>query len=268
MLFSILVAHYNNWDYFQDCYNSIKNQTYQNLEIIIVDDCSTDGSYEKLQELAKADSRIQLFRNNVNSKVGFTKRRCIEEANGEICGFLDPDDFLTNTAVEESALAYKGENCIATYSKIKLVNDKGKAVGDFKYSREIPQHKNLFFNINFEVAHFFTFKKSTYSQTEGIDPALTSAVDQDLYLKLYEKGNFKFINSFQYLYRLHDKGVSQDKSKKAKLNENWHKVILATCHRRKINKLYGKNVAEITDLPKYIFEKENSFFKKLLRKLS
>ncbi|WP_312321535.1 glycosyltransferase family A protein, partial [Soonwooa sp.] len=125
MLFSILVAHYNNWDYFQDCYNSIKNQTYQNLEIIIVDDCSTDGSYEKLQELANTDSRIQLFRNDVNSKVGFTKRRCIEEANGEICGFLDPDDFVTNTAIEESVLAYNSENCIATYSKIKLVNDKG-----------------------------------------------------------------------------------------------------------------------------------------------
>ena len=52
MIFSILIAHYNNWDYFQECYQSINNQTFKDFEIIIVDDCSTDDSFQKLVNLS------------------------------------------------------------------------------------------------------------------------------------------------------------------------------------------------------------------------
>lgn len=269
MTFSILIAHYNNWEYFQECYQSIKNQSYQDYEIIIVDDCSTDDSYEKLLELAKKNEKIKLFQNSENMKVGFTKRRCIEEASGHICAFLDPDDLLSVNAIDEVINIYKSDSrYIATYSKIKLINSNSKEIGDFKLTRKIKNKKKIFFNINFELAHFFTFKKDVYNQTEGINPALISAVDQDLYMKLYEKGSFYFIDSFQYLYRLHDKGVSQDKSKKEKLNQNWNQVLLDTCKRRNLKKLYGRKINEIDNLSKFIFDKENTLIKKLLRKFS
>lgn len=267
MKFSVLIAHYNNWEYFKECYQSIINQTYQDYEIIIVDDCSTDNSYLKLEELAKQNSKIKLFRNEVNSKVGFTKRRCVEEATGEICGFVDPDDKISETALLEIVNTYNSNiNIIATYSKIKLINEISEEIGDFKYSRKIQNSNKLFFNINFEVAHLFSFKKDAYLLTEGIDSQLTSAVDQDLYMKLYEKGNFQFINKMQYFYRLHNKGVSQDKTKKDILNENWHNVLLDTCQRRGIEKLYGIKVESIENLPHFIFKNENTIFKKLKRK--
>ena len=116
------------------------------------------------------------------------------------------------------------------------------------------------------MAHFFTFKKEIYDQTQGINPKLIISEDQDLYMKLYELGEFYFIDSFQYLYRIHDKGVSQDKSKKDKLNKNWHIVLLTTCKRRNISVLYGKKVESIENLPRFIFDQENTFFKKLKRK--
>ncbi|MDM1547533.1 glycosyltransferase family 2 protein [Empedobacter falsenii] len=268
MKFSVLIANYNNWEYFQECYKSINNQTYQDFEIIIVDDCSTDDSYEKLLELSKKDNKIKLFRNSENKKVGYTKRRCIQEANGEVCGFVDPDDKITITALQEVIEAYEAKpTCIATYSKIKLINNISENIGEFKLTRKIKNNKEFFLNINFEVAHFFSFKRDVYNLTEGINATLTSAVDQDLYMKLYEKGSFYFIDSFQYLYRLHDKGVSQDKSKKVKLNQNWHQVLLDTCKRRGIEKLYGKSINNIDNLPKFFFKKENTFIKRLLRKL-
>ncbi|WP_413531712.1 glycosyltransferase family 2 protein [Empedobacter brevis] len=268
MKFSILIAHYKNWDYFQECYQSILNQTYQDYEIIIVDDCSTDDSYEKLLELSKQDNKIKLFRNPENKKVGYTKKECVEKASGEICGFVDPDDKITTTALQEVIDVYKANpTCIATYSKIKLINKNSEETGNFNLTRRIKNNQKTFFNINFEIAHFFTFKKDVYNQTEGINPMLTSAVDQDLYMKLYEKGTFYFIDSFQYLYRLHDKGVSQDKTKKEKLSQNWNKVLIHTCERRNIKLLYGKKVEDIKSLPQYIFAKENTLIKKLLRKL-
>lgn len=268
MKFSLLIAHYNNWNYFEECYQSIKNQTYSDFEIIIVDDCSTDDSYNKLKELAFLDSKIKLFQNSQNKKVGFTKRRCVQEANGEICLFIDPDDIITSTALEEIQDVYSvNPSIIATYSKIKLIDDKSNQNGIFKFSKKIKNKNPYFFNVNLEVAHLFSFKREAYFKTSGINENLTSAVDQDLYMKLYEIGDFYFIDQFQYLYRLHDKGVSQDKSKKDKLNSNWNQVLLDTCNRRGLNRIYGQNPNNISNLSKFLFEKENTFIKKIWRKL-
>lgn len=264
--FSVLVAHYNNYDYFKDCYQSLLNQTCQDFEIIIVDDCSTDDSYGKIQELIQKDHRIKLFKNEQNRGVGFTKNRCIELSTGDICGFLDPDDALTEKAIELS-LKHHNEDNVVTYSKFYLCDSSLKPIKLFPHSRAVNNGNQTFFNVFLEANHFFTFKKEAYNKTMGINPQLTSAVDQDLYLKLYETGNFIFIKEPLYLYRLHDKGVSQEKSKKEKLNQNWQNVLLETAKRRNVTQLYGKNIDEIENLQDFIFKKQNNFFTKLKRKL-
>ena len=266
MKFSVLIAHYNNAPFFKQCYDSLKKQTYQDFEIIVVDDCSTDDSFEKIQNYCNGDSRVKFFQNSENKGVGFTKRRCIEEAAGEICGFVDPDDALTEDALEISIKAYK-ENYIATYSQFYLCGENLNIIKKFEPTQKIKNKSSLFFNVKFEVAHFFTFKKYTYLETEGINAELTSAVDQDLYLKLYEKGDFYYIQRPLYLYRLHEKGVSQEKSKKEKLNANWDKVLRNTLKRRKITQLFGKNISEIESLQHFIFKKQNTFFKKIITKV-
>ena len=137
----------------------------------------------------------------------------------------------------------------------------------FPNQKQIKNNNPYFLNINFEVNHFFVFRKMSYLKTEGIDPNLTSAVDQDLYLKLYEVGKLKFLPKPNYIYRLHDKGVSQNKLKKEKLYQNWHKVLYNTLKRRNINIIFGKKVSEIENLPKFIFKKENSLLNKIKRLL-
>ncbi|MFZ4771896.1 MAG: glycosyltransferase family 2 protein, partial [Ferruginibacter sp.] len=99
MLFSILIANYNNGRFFKDCYDSIIAQTYDNWEVIIVDDQSTDDSIAIISGLIKDDKRFKLFENEQNKGCGFTKRRCAELAAGDICGFLDPDDALMPDAL-------------------------------------------------------------------------------------------------------------------------------------------------------------------------
>ena len=267
MKFSVLIAHYNNAPFFKQCYESLKKQTYQNFEIILVDDCSTDNSLDEIEYFTKGDTRVKIFKNTENKGVGFTKKRCVEEATGEICGFVDPDDALTPDALERSIAEYHDKNTIATYSQFYVCDEKLNIKKIFPNTRKIKNNNKLFFNIHFEVAHFFSFKKATYLETEGINAELTSAVDQDLYLKLYEKGNFFFIAKPLYLYRIHEKGVSQEKSKKEKLNSNWDKVLRDTTKRRNTNLLYGKNISEIDSLQHFIVKKENTFLKKIIKKL-
>lgn len=265
MIFSILIAHYNNYDYFTECYNSILNQTYQNFEIVIVDDCSTDDSYQKIVELTKDSTKVKIFRNEENKGVGYTKRRCAEMASGEICGFVDPDDAVTESALQISIENHTKDN-VVTYSKFHLCDSKLKPVRIFQHSRAVKNEKKEFFNVFLEANHFFTFKKEAYDKTIGINPELTSAVDQDLYLKLYEVGKFQFIDSPLYYYRLHEKGVSQESSKKEKLNNNWHQVILDSAKRRNIKSLYGKKIDEIQNLPEFLKIKQNNILTKILRK--
>ncbi|MCD0478512.1 glycosyltransferase [Chryseobacterium sp. LC2016-29] len=263
--FSILVAHYNNYNYFTECYDSILKQTYQEYEIVLVDDCSTDDSYQKIIELTKDNSKVKIFRNEENSGVGLTKKRCIDLASGEICGFVDPDDTLTENALQVIVENYT-ENNIVVYSQFYECDAKLNPIKLFPHSRAIKNGNKLFFNVFFEATHFFTFKREAYYKTSGINDKLTSAVDQDLYLKLYEIGNFKFVKAPLYYYRIHEKGVSQESSKKEKLHKNWHQTILDTTKRRKIDSLYGEKITDIENLPGFLKVKQNSIFKKIQRK--
>ncbi len=137
-----------------------------------------------------------------------------------------------------------------------------------KTASKVPYRNKLFFNINYEVSHFFCFKKNTYLKTSGIDTSLLSAVDQDLHLKLYEAGRFRFLREPLYNYRLHPEGISQDKSKKNNLHKNWHFVLKKTLERRNIENIYKKKVEEISNLPNFIWEKQNTFVKRAMRKIS
>ena len=266
MKFSVLIAHYNNAEYFMQCYEGLKKQTYQDFEIIVVDDCSTDDSFEKIQNYCNGDSRVKFFQNSENKGVGFTKKRCVELASGEICGFVDPDDALTENAIEISVKAYN-ENYIATYSQFYLCDENLNIQNIFKRTKKIKNNNPLFFNIHFEVAHFFTFKKEAYLRTEGINPNYKVAEDIDYILKLYEIGSFQFIKKPLYLYRIHKTGLSHDETKTYIKNETWHTVLLNAAKRRNISKLFGKKIDDIENLPKFIFQKENTLLKKIKRKL-
>lgn len=264
--FSLLVAHYNNFRYFQDCYRSIITQTYQSFEVIIVDDCSTDGSFEKVKDLVQNDDRFKVYQNEENRGVGYTKKKCIALATGDICGFLDPDDALVENALGISLENYENRNVVATYSQFYLCDEDLTIQKIFPNSRKIQNNNPLFLNINFEVAHFFTFRREVYLNTDLMVESYKVAEDQDLYLKLYEKGEFFFISQPLLLYRIHSKGLSHDKKNSNLRNVAWHQVLKTTLRRRNITQIYGKKVSEIENLPKFIFEKENTFLKRLLRK--
>ena len=266
MKFSVLIAHYNNFEYFKQCYESLKNQTYQNFEIILVDDCSKDGSFEKIIELTKNDDRIKTYKNKENKGVGFTKKRCVELASGEICGFVDPDDALTEDAIEVSVKAHENK-CVAAYSQLYFCDENLNPKKVFENTKKVKNNDALFFNIQFEVAHFFTFKKESYLKTEGISPDYKVAEDIDYILKLYEIGNFYFIEKPIYYYRIHKKGLSHDQAKVELKNQTWDIILQKALKRRNIKKLYGRPINEIENFPKFIYQKENTFLKKLIKKL-
>lgn len=98
-LVSIVVPVYNVRDYVEECLDSIINQTYKNIEILLVDDGSTDGSGEVCDEYAKKDSRIRVFHQE-NQGVVAARSKAIEEATGEYMCFVDSDDYIKENMVQ------------------------------------------------------------------------------------------------------------------------------------------------------------------------
>lgn len=96
---SVIIPVYNTEKYLDKCLSSVVNQTFKNLEIIIVDDGSIDSSYEICQKFANQDKRIVLLQQS-NQGQGFARNKALLKANGEYIFFLDSDDYLELDAFE------------------------------------------------------------------------------------------------------------------------------------------------------------------------
>ena len=90
---SIIVPVYNAEKYLERCINSLKNQTLRDIEIILVDDSSTDSSLELCNKMAMEDSRIKVI-HKVNEGAGKARNAALQVATGEYIGFADSDDFV------------------------------------------------------------------------------------------------------------------------------------------------------------------------------
>ena len=197
---SILIANYNNARYLMDAINSIRHQSYHNWEIIIVDDCSTDNSLDIYKTL-ECDDRIHIFFNSSNRGCGYTKRQCVEHANGDICGFVDPDDALVEDAIQIMVAEHEKHPDASLINSTCFNTDEHlNAISVSSYGCHIPQGQS-FLTYRRGVTHFATFKKKCYEQTEGIDPLMLRAVDHDLYYRMEEVGKVCFVDKPLYYYR-------------------------------------------------------------------
>ncbi|STD54073.1 glycosyltransferase family 2 protein [Empedobacter falsenii] len=231
---SILIANYNNGHFFKDCYDSLIAQTYQNFEVVILDDCSTDNSVEVIKSIIGEDKRFKLFQNEENKKVGYTKRRLVELASSEICGFLDPDDALEPQALE-SILNHHNNNIEVglVYSNFIICNEKLEKQ-NVHHATQITALDEHYLNFKGEISHFTTFKKSIYNKTTGIDTFLKIAEDKDWYMKMCEVAPVLYIDEDLYLYRIHNGGISTNKN--AEKAYFWHWVaLIKMAERRNVN---------------------------------
>ena len=97
---SIIVPVYNSGKYLKTCLDSIVRGTLKDIEIIAIDDCSTDNSLLILEEYAKKDSRIKVYHNEKNLGQGASRNRGLDVARGEYIGFVDSDDYVSCTMYE------------------------------------------------------------------------------------------------------------------------------------------------------------------------
>ena len=131
MKVTIMIAAYNHEQYIAQCLDSCLSQTYQNIEVIAVDDCSTDKTYEIIEAFGKRYSRIIPYRNERNLGEYGTRNEAIRKSSGSHIAYLDSDDVLTPTSIGVRARAF-AENPLADVVCGKVIRF-GDATGEYPY---------------------------------------------------------------------------------------------------------------------------------------
>ena len=132
-LVSIIIPVYNTSEFLPCCLESVCNQTYSNLEIILVDNNSTDNSRIICQEYAKKDSRIVCMTETVQG-LGVTRDKGIDVSHGEWLCFVDSDDYIHARFIEILLRTVVGKGCLTAQCRLKSVqgDDDSDAFDDYK----------------------------------------------------------------------------------------------------------------------------------------
>lgn len=226
-LISVIMPTYNVEPYVAEAIESILNQTYSNLEFVIVDDCSTDNTFEICKQYAEKDSRIKLFRNEVNSKIEFSLNRALENSTGKYIVRMDGDDVSDIVRLE------KMKNFLDTNTDIKLVgtsaitiNSAGEEIGRTVFLKDFDLLKRTCL-LKTPVVHIWMTYKEVYDELNGYRK-LFATEDYDFILRLISKG-YKCTNMsdyFGYKIRVNRAGNSASTYGVKKLKSRWYTAAL------------------------------------------
>ena len=152
-MLSIVIPVYNVEQYLEKCVNSIINQTYKNLEIILVDDGATDSSGKMCDELAKSDNRIKVYHKK-NGGLSDARNYGVERATGKYIGFVDSDDYIDEEMYEKLYEAIKKEDVDVAECNLKIIysdrielfteKDYYKVCSKKEYLEEYLKIENIF----------------------------------------------------------------------------------------------------------------------------
>lgn len=225
-LVSAVITTYNRAEYLKRALKSVVAQTYKNMEIIIVDDCSTDETQKVLSELKKENSKIIIIRNKANLGQTKSANRGIRTAKGKYIARLDDDDFWCDAKKLEKQVDFLEENPeygLVGGGLIKI-DENGK-----EFVRLLPPEKdedirNVILVNNVFAHSTVVFRKDIFKRVGGYDEQFIFGEDMDLWLKMGKLGKFYNFHEFFacFLEYRHDNHghISQNHGLSRKLNFN------------------------------------------------
>ena len=209
-LVSILVLSYNRAKYIGEAIDSVLAQTYQNFELVIIDDGSTDDTREILS--AYTDSRIKLVLHTENAGLHARRAESLTYAQGVYTAVLDSDDVWTATSKLAEQVAYMNihSDCAVVGTFITLWSATGAVVGQNQYSTKDKEIRGAILSRN-QFTHSSVLMRTEFLlQVPGYrDTGL--AEDLDLFLQLGTVGTFANLPQYMTAYRIHSESFNPQK---------------------------------------------------------
>ena len=233
-LISILIPVYNiGKRYLDDCVNSILDQTYENFEICLVDDASTnEETISALKELESKDKRIKVKYRKENGHISKATNDALKMAKGEFISLVDDDDLLTKNALYEVVKALNNNKKLDfIYSDEDKLNKHGRRC-DPNFKPDFSPDTLLSLNY---ICHLTTIRKTLVEKVGGFEVGLEGAQDYDLFLKCTEKTkNIYHIPKILYHWRMVEGSTSMEIDNKSYAVLKGKKAIENALKRRKI----------------------------------
>ena len=141
-LVSVIIPSYNHENYIRECINSILNQTYKNLEIIIEDDCSQDNTQQEIKKIK--DKRIKSFFSEKNKGVVETMNDLLKKCNGKYIAIIGSDDVWYPEKIAEQVKIFKNNPKVgAVFTEVDIIDENGH-----KYNKSSDFDSNIFRSLN------------------------------------------------------------------------------------------------------------------------
>ena len=226
-LVSVIIPSYNSDRYIEGAIQSVLNQTYQNWELIIVDDCSTDNSIERIEKIVSGNPKIRLIKLKSNMGSAQARNAGLEVASGRFIAFLDSDDIWRFVKLEKQVVFMLEKKTPISFTSYELIDENGMRknhiIHAVKRLTQIDYLKNT--NIGFSTSMIDTEIVGNNFRMRDI----RTRQDASLWITLLGKGFVaQGMGDVLVKYRVHSQSISANKTKAAKqmwnLYFNLHKL--------------------------------------------
>ncbi|HVC25843.1 MAG TPA: glycosyltransferase [Acidimicrobiales bacterium] len=219
-LVSVLVPVHNHAEYLAQCLDSVLAQTYDNLEIVVVDDCSLDDARRVAERYARVDERVRLEPNRANLGLVGNHRRCLELATGEYVKFVHTDDRLRPTAVARLVAAATSRAGVSVATSARdVIDGAGRPLVPIASTSRLAEADTVFAGVmvaDLVLEHGVNFvgepstamfrrdamRPEEFSTYRGQE--FTSLLDVSTWIALLERGDVAYVAEPQSELRLHD----------------------------------------------------------------
>jgi glycosyltransferase involved in cell wall biosynthesis len=230
-LISIILPVYNGEKHLAISIESCLNQTHRNIELIIVNDCSTDNTLQIANNYAEKDKRVKVINNENNKKLPTSLNIGHKKANGSFITWTSDDNIYEFNALEILLDELLEQNADIVYSNFSLINDKGNKIRDV----QLEGIENIIFG-NF-IGCSFLYKKEVFERNNGYNELLYLVEDYDFWLRAILHSRYCQVKKVLYKYRIHQDSLTNQikldydkntlwKDNAGKMYENFCKSIL------------------------------------------
>lgn len=217
---SVIIPIYNVEHYLAKCLDSVINQTYKNLEIICVNDCSPDNCSQILEQYAQKDNRIRIINRNKNGGLSAARNTGMDVATGEYIYFIDSDDWIDLDYIEKMVYAIEKSNCDVVINRsiiteksnnsVRYIHPKSENFTDNTIVEQKDAIQKLIWNAWAKIC-----KKSFIDNYKLRFPE--SFVNEDLYfhyISLAQTNKIYLISNSNYHYLSRNDGISNSENDK------------------------------------------------------
>lgn len=201
---------FNAADYLEEAILSIAAQSYPNLELIIVDDFSTDGSFELANDIAAKHSNISVYKNGKHRGVSGAANLALKQAKGKFIARMDADDIAHKSRIAKQ-VSYLLENpdAVAVGTQCDIIDQNGKKVGEKIFPLHFSKIKEMmFYSIPLQQPTLMVNTNNLPKSFKWYDENYRSAEEVELLFRLFEHGSVGNLPETLHQYRIHGKNIS------------------------------------------------------------